>query len=75
MLDKSIEFHSIIMKNKNNSIAMVPALPDGFSMRFYKDGDEKHWAKIQTAVLEFETYVEDTVTGSTHCMIAPYWSK
>ncbi len=54
MLDKSIEFHSIIMKNKNNVWPRIPDAPEGYSIRFYKPGDEKDWAKIQTVVGEFE---------------------
>ena len=53
MLDKSIEFHSIIMRNPNKSAIAVPEIPKGFSLRFYEKGDENDWADIQVAVAEF----------------------
>jgi ribosomal protein S18 acetylase RimI-like enzyme len=31
-----------------------PILPEGFAFRFFKDGDELNWARIETSVLEFE---------------------
>ncbi len=65
MLDKSLEFHSIIMRNKNDSAPKMPAIPEGFSVRFYEKGDEKHWAEIQTAVLEFPTY-DDALNCFNH---------
>lgn len=58
MLDKSIEFHSIIMRNKNDIAPVLPIVPEGFYVRFYEEGDEKHWAKIQTNVLEFTTLAD-----------------
>lgn len=53
MLDKSIEFHSIIMKHPNNTAPVLPDIPRGFSVRFYEKGDEQGWADIQVAVKEF----------------------
>lgn len=58
MLDRSIEFHSIIMKNPNHSAPVLPEIPDGFSLRFYEKGDENAWAEIQVAVTEFENKEE-----------------
>lgn len=58
MLDKSIEFHSIIMKSRNDEEFGIPAVPTGFSVRFYERGDEKYWAAIQTAVHEFDEYAD-----------------
>ncbi len=40
MLDKSIEFHSIIMKHPNNKAPILPVLPQGFSIRFYEEDDD-----------------------------------
>jgi len=57
MLDKSIEFKNIIMKLENENVRNIdtPALPEGFSFRFFKNEDDiKHWARIETSVLEFE---------------------
>lgn len=31
------------------------AVPAGYSLRMYENGDEAHWARIETAVLEFRT--------------------
>ena len=53
MLDMSVEFHSIIMRSRNGRPVPVPALPEGFSLRFYRPGDADAWAAIQTAVGEF----------------------
>lgn len=53
MLDKTIEFHSIIMRHPNDVAPILPDIPKGFSVRFYQEGDEQYWADIQVAVLEF----------------------
>lgn len=58
MLDKSIEFHSIIMRHPNNVAPVLPDIPQGLSVRYYQNGDEQHWADIQVAVLEFPTREE-----------------
>jgi len=55
MLDKSIEFHSIIMRCKNDHKPVVLPLPEGFSMHYYNSGDEQSWAEIETSVGEFES--------------------
>lgn len=55
MLDKSIPLKKIIMKlEAKNNTWHEPSLPDGFSFRFYEKGDEYHWARIETSVLEFD---------------------
>ena len=53
MLDKSIEFHSIIMRHPNNKPPVLPEIPPGFYIRFYEIDLEQDWADIQVAVLEF----------------------
>jgi GNAT superfamily N-acetyltransferase len=53
MLDKSIAYFDILMHRKKGAPAPSFALPDGFSFSFFKPGDEKSWAKIETSVLEF----------------------
>lgn len=58
MLDKTIEFHSIIMRHPNNIAPILPKLPSGFSVRFYEKGDEQAWTDIQVAVLEFPNHEE-----------------
>lgn len=57
MLDKSIEYRNIIMKMDKDVLQAVsiPTLPRGFRFRFYENGDEFHWARIETAVLEFSS--------------------
>lgn len=42
MLDKSIEFHSIIMKNPNYKEPEAVAIPEGFSVRFYQEETKSH---------------------------------
>ena len=54
MLDKTIPFHTIIMRSANDRLCTVPELPEGFSVRCYQPGDGTAWAAIQTAVGEFE---------------------
>ena len=58
MLDKSIEFYSIIMRHSNNVAPVLPDIPQGLSVRYYEKGDEQHLADIQVAVLEFPTREE-----------------
>lgn len=55
MLDKSIPYRSFIMVLTPERAAKiaVPELPEGFVYRFFRDGDEKTWARIETSVLEF----------------------
>lgn len=57
MLDKSIPFKHIYMKIAAQDLLQVsiPELPQGYHFRFYQPGDEKHWAKLEQAVAEFET--------------------
>lgn len=57
MLDKSIPYKNIIMAIPAAAVAAtVPSpLPPGYARRLFQDGDERHWARIETSVLEFET--------------------
>ncbi|HBL83549.1 MAG: hypothetical protein A2Y17_00385 [Clostridiales bacterium GWF2_38_85] len=57
MLDKSIPYMNIIMKLQSKLISSLsgPVLPNGYTFRLYNDGDEIHWARIETSVLEFES--------------------
>ncbi len=54
MLDKSIPFFQIIMRRKYGGPDIIPSLPEGYSIRGYKKGDEIAWAEIEASVLEFE---------------------
>ena len=53
MLDKSVPYASLFMcRNAGTPVPGFP-LPDGFRFSFFKDGDEKDWARIESSVLEF----------------------
>lgn len=54
MLDKSIQYYDVLMKRKIGTIISKPSLPHGFKFSFFKVGDEKSWAEIETSVGEFE---------------------
>lgn len=54
MLDKSIPYKHVIMRLNKNIYFEEPSLPEGFHFRFFQKGDEYHWARIETSVLEFE---------------------
>ncbi|QSX05111.1 GNAT family N-acetyltransferase [Sedimentibacter sp. zth1] len=54
MLDKSIQYYDVIMKRKMGTLIPSPYLPDGFRFAFFKLGDEKSWAEIETSVGEFK---------------------
>lgn len=57
MLDKSIPYKNIIMKMDEETVKTISdsLLPKGFSFRFFEEGDEEHWARIETSVSEFDT--------------------
>lgn len=56
MLDKSIPYHTVIMCMPSGTlIPQVPALPAGYTYKFYEPGDDVHWASLETAVNEFDT--------------------
>ena len=57
MLDKSIPYKNIIMKLESKLIPTIfdLVLPNGYTFRLYNNGDEIHWARIETSVLEFDS--------------------
>jgi GNAT superfamily N-acetyltransferase len=55
MLDKSVPFHTIIMKRSYEKAPVPIELPVGYKIRAYEPGDEIGWAEIQTEVLEFDS--------------------
>jgi len=55
MLDKSIPYAKLMMVRKAGTPIPVFPLLDGFKYVFYKDGDEKDWARIETSVDEFNS--------------------
>lgn len=60
MLDKSIPYKNIIMEIKAEDVPLIeePVLPPGYNFKFFEDGDEIHWARIETSVLEFDSNEE-----------------
>lgn len=57
VLDKSLEYKNIIMRMDASLVpsVSVPELPHGYAFRLFVDGDEVHWARLETSVLEFAT--------------------
>jgi GNAT superfamily N-acetyltransferase len=55
MLDKSVPYVRILMKRRAGAAIPEVSLPDGFRFVFFKAGDEKAWAEIETSVLEFHS--------------------
>ena len=49
----SVPYYDILMHRKAGAPIPDAALPEGFRFVFYKPGDEKAWALIETSVLEF----------------------
>jgi GNAT superfamily N-acetyltransferase len=58
MLDKSVPYVKILMKRRAGVPVPEPRLPDGYRFVFFKAGDEKYWAEIETSVLEFDSEQE-----------------
>ena len=63
MLDKSLEYRNLLMRRPAGAPIPEAILPPGYSFSLYQPGDETHWARIETAVLEFddETQASDCV--------------
>ena len=55
MLDKSIPFVGLFMKQPVGAPSAHFPLPDGFEFSFYRDGDELSWAAIEASALEFDS--------------------
>lgn len=54
MLDKSVPYMDVLMHRKSNTPIPVFPLSADFQFSYFKSGDEKAWANIETAVLEFD---------------------
>lgn len=66
MLDKSLPWHSFIMSLEPSHRMQQVVLPEGYSIRPYEgEQDELAWAKIETAVGEFDS-VEEAVQCHKH---------
>ena len=57
MLDRTIPFHSTIMKCSDYSRRPVE-LPDGFAIVSFQPGYEKEWAKLESAIGDFDSAAE-----------------
>ncbi|HHW32347.1 MAG TPA: GNAT family N-acetyltransferase [Clostridiaceae bacterium] len=58
MLDKSLPFFRVIMVRKAGTPVPEPLLPDGYKFVTFIEGDERHWAEIETSVGEFNNVYE-----------------
>jgi GNAT superfamily N-acetyltransferase len=60
VLDKTISYKHIIMRMDAPTVQAIspPVLPEGYTFRFFQPGDEKHWARIEASVLEFDSESE-----------------
>lgn len=54
LLDKSIPYAELWMYRTRDLPINEYSLPEGFQFAFYQEGDEQHWAEIETSVSEFE---------------------
>ena len=55
MLDKSLPYHPLIMTKTDTENYPHYDLPEGYSFRFYKEGDEMHWVRLECALGQFDT--------------------
>ena len=53
MIDTSIPYYPLIMSKTDTDIYPKHSLPNGYEFVFYKEGDARKWAEIQTAVGSF----------------------
>lgn len=58
MIDKSVEFYSVILYKRDVGNRPSFELPEGYFFDFYKDGDELFWAEIEVSLGQFETIEE-----------------
>lgn len=58
MLDKSVPYIDVLMHRKKGSPVKKIPLPPGYGISFFKAGDEKDWARIETSVLEFKNEMD-----------------
>ena len=57
MTDRSIPFYNVILRCDSYTVKDI-VLPDGFSIVPYRDGYEKGWAKLEHAILDFDSEQE-----------------
>ena len=58
MLDKSVPHFDVMMARKQGTPIPEVKLPNGYKFTFFKLGDEKDWAIIETSVLEFPSEID-----------------
>jgi len=73
MLDKSLTYQGFIMKMPREKLKdiSVPVLPEGYHYHLYQDGDDKHWARLESSVGEFKTE-EDALKYFQHDYSLPF---
>ena len=71
MLDKSIPFLNVLMKRDAGTPLTEFPLPQGYRFVFYKPGDEKDWAELEAAVLEFPRGVDALMLFQNKYFIVP----
>ena len=71
MLDKSIPYMNVIMHRKAGTPIPEFDLPKGFKFSQYKSGDEKSWAKIETAAGEFDDEIDALLYFQKEFLSAP----
>ncbi len=54
MFDRTMEDIALRMKRPDLLDLPPRGLPEGYSFRFFRPGDEKHWARIETSAGEFD---------------------
>jgi ribosomal protein S18 acetylase RimI-like enzyme len=61
MLDKSIPYKNLLMKCTKINENALTSLPDGYTFKMYRDGDEGLWADIELSIGEFEFMTREQV--------------
>lgn len=54
MIDKTIAYKNIFMGCDKINEDAYKSVPDGYSIKYYEAGDEKHWIDIHQSIGEFE---------------------
>ncbi len=70
MLDKSIPFIDVLMHRPAGTPIPAFDLPEGYTFTYFRAGDEKDWAAIETSVLEFPSEIDALIHFQKHYL--PY---
>lgn len=57
-MDKSIKYYEVLMIRRNSEFFRKYKLPVGYTIKPYRRGMEDEWAKIETAVGEFDNVLD-----------------